>query len=447
MNPKLLPLAATNYATQLARDPGAFASKVSTRLRGQPLDRPPSPDHKPRDFRIPILPSPSGGTPETVLHVLTNSLPHSTGGYAIRSHEILKAQRNAGISPSAITRLGYPVNVGKFPQGAFELVDDLRYTRALPTVFPVTFPAQVREHAKWIAREARERGATILHTTTPWPNAAATSLAAKQLNIPWIYEVRGEPEATWAAHQPAESHPESTEYFRLSRSKEEEAMRAAAGVVALSETSAASLRSRGIPGPIVVAPNAVAPDWASKRIPAGLARKQLGLEPRRYVGAVSSIVEYEGFDDLILALHHLPQDVAVLLVGDGTHLPALRDLVEREGLSGRVVFTGRQPADAIAPYYSALDVFVAPRRDLLVTRTVTPMKTLQAHAFGIPIVVSDLPALREVTRGGARYAPPGEPKALAAAIHGALEGKAMLTPQLPSWADVARVYRDLYAGV
>lgn len=447
MNPKFLPLAATNFATQLVHDPGAFASKVSTRLRGQPLNRPPSPDHKARDFRVPVIPSPQGGRADAVLHVLTNSLPHSTGGYAIRSHEILKAQRSVGISASAITRLGYPVSVGRAPKGAFELIDDLRYTRALPSVFPLTFPAQVREHVKWIASEAREQGATILHTTTPWPNAAATSLAAKELGIPWIYEVRGEPEATWATYQPVESHPELTEYFRLSRSKEEEAMRAAAGVVALSETSAASLRARGIQGPIAVAPNAVAPDWASKRIPAGQARKQLELEPRRYVGAVSSIVEYEGFNDLILALHHLPQDVAVLLVGDGTHLPALRDLVEREGLSDRVVFTGRQPADAIEPYYSALDVFVAPRRDSLVTRTVTPMKTLQAHAYGIPIVASDLPALREVTRGRARYAPPGEPKALAAAIHAALQGQAPPTPELPSWADVARVYRDLYAGV
>lgn len=137
----------------------------------------------------------------------------------------------------------------------------------------------------------------------------------------------------------------------------------------------------------------------------------------------------------------------MLLVGDGTHLPVLRDLVEREGLSGRVTFTGRQPAYSIAPYYSALDVFVAPRRDSLVTRTVTPMKTLQAHAFGIPIVASDLPALREVTRGQAQYVPPGNPEALAAAISAALQEQAVTPPQLPSWADVARVYRDLYAGV
>lgn len=447
MNLAFLPLAATNFASQAVHNPAGFASKVNTRLRGRALDRSPSPDHKPRDFQIPIFPSPSGGLPDAVLHVLTNSLPHSTGGYAIRSHEILKAQLDEGVKASAITRLGYPVSVGKIPKGACELIDGIRYSRALPTVFPFTFPAQVREYSKWIAREAQERGATILHTTTPWPNAAATSLAARQLGIPWIYEVRGEPEATWAAYQPADSRPESTEYFRLSRWKEEEAMRSAAGVVALSETSAASLRARGIDGRIAVAPNAVASDWASKRIPAEQARHQLGLEPKHYVGAVSSVVEYEGFDDLILALHHLPQDVAVLLVGDGTHLPALKDLAEREKISGRVIFAGRQPAASIAAYYSALDVFVAPRRDSSVTRTVTPMKTLQAHAFGIPIVASDLPALREVTRGEARYVPPGEPKALASAISAALQGQDVPPPPLPSWAGVARANLDLYTGV
>lgn len=447
MNPTFLPLAATSYATQAVRNPGSFASKVSTRLRGLPLSGPPSPEHKPRDFRVSIFPSPAGGHPDTVLHVLTNSLPHSTGGYAIRSHEILKAQRDAGISLSAITRLGYPVNIGRFPEGDFEFIDGLRYSRALPTIYPMTFRAQVREHAKWIKREAEERGSTILHTTTPWPNAAATSLAARELGIPWIYEVRGEPEATWAAYQPDGTHPESTAYFRMSRSKEEEAMRAAAGVVALSETSAMALRTRGIGGPIAVAPNAVAPHWWLQRTSAEEARHHLGLEPRRFVGAVSSVVEYEGFDDLILALHHLPQDVVALLVGDGAYLPALRDLAGREGLSDRVVFTGRQPADSTAPYYSALDVFVVPRKESLVTRTVTPMKTLQAQAFGIPIVASDLPALREVTRGEAQYVRPGDPVALAAAINTALQNPAVQSPKLPSWSDAARAHIDLYAGV
>lgn len=446
MKARYLPLALSNYAAQVTRDPLAFASKVRTRLTGRPL-RHAGVDHSPAHFRTPIHKSPKGSFNGRVLHVLTNSLPHSTGGYAIRSHEILRAQRAAGLDVSAITRLGYPINVGKFPQGAFELIDGLRYTRSLPPIYPLTFGAQVQAHAQRIAREAEERGASVLHTTTPWPNAAATSLAARQLGLPWIYEVRGEPEATWAAAQPPGSHPEQDDYFLAARAKEEEAMRAAAAVVALSETSASSLRDRGISVPIAIAPNAVEASWASKRIPAHTAQEALGLPHARYVGAVSSIVEYEGFDTLIRAVPYLPGDVAVLLVGSGTALPALRTLAEARGVAHRVVFAGRQPNAMIAPWYSALDVFVVPRRDALVTRTVTPMKTLQAHAFGTPIVASDLPALREVTQGAAYYATPDSPEQLAGAIRVALKQPVGNAPQLPTWADVAAVYADVYANL
>ena len=52
--------------------------------------------------------------PGRVLHLLTNSLPHTASGYAQRSHSILVAQQQAGWEVLAVTRLGYPVQVGKF---------------------------------------------------------------------------------------------------------------------------------------------------------------------------------------------------------------------------------------------------------------------------------------------------------------------------------------------
>lgn len=442
------PLAASSFAAQIARDPAAFASKVSTRLTGRPLRLWGSAGEQlPGDFAVPIYKSDYGGFKGTVLHVLTNSLPHSTGGYAIRSHEILKAQAEIGLSPSAITRLGYPVSVGKMPAGAFELVDAIQYARVLPTFYPLRFAKQVRLYADCIAREAEERGASVLHTTTPWPNAAATSLAAAKLGIPWVYEVRGEPEATWAAYQPAESQPEQSAYFHAARAKEEEAMRAAAAVVVLSQTSKEAIQARGVHGRIVVVPNAIDAGSPAKRIDQEEARHVLKLPQRRYVGAVSSVVEYEGFDTLIRSLHRLPRDVAVLLVGDGTYLPALKRLAATERLADRVVFAGRQPTTQIAPWYCALDVFVSPRVDTPVTRTVTPMKTLQAHAFGIPVVASDLPALREVTRQKAFYFTPGDPAALAQAIRMALAAPRKAVPSLPTWADAACTYSELYASL
>ena len=51
-------------------------------------------------------------------------------------------------------------------------------------------------------------------------------------------------------------------------------------------------------------------------------------------------------------------------------------------------------------HHAALDVFVVPRRDLPVTRSVTPMKSIEASAVGRPVVASDLPALAELVEDG-----------------------------------------------
>jgi len=306
---------------------------------------------------------------------------------------------------------------------------------------------QIEAQAEFIYQEARKLDISVLHVTTPWTNAAAASLAAKKLKIPWVYEVRGEPEGTWAASQPADSYPEATDYYLKSRQKEEEAMRHAAAVVVLSEVSKRALQQRGIEGPIVIAPNAVDREWAASRMPKEDARALLGLPPRRYVGAISSLVDYEGFDDLIMALHYLPKDVSVLLVGGGKAAPSLKSLAVDQGLADRVIFAGHQPRSCLAQWYSALDVFAMPRKDYGVTRFVTPMKSLQAQAFGIPVVASDLPALREVTRGEAIYAKSDDPVHLAETICQVLEEPLFLVANLPSWDEVASTFLHLYESL
>ena len=67
-----------------------------------------------------------------------------------------------------------------------------------------------------------------------------------------------------------------------------------------------------------------------------------------------------------------------------------------------VHFTGRIPHGDVAQYYSQLDVFVIPRINERAARLVTPLKPYEAMALGIPLVVSDLPALQEITGAGAR---------------------------------------------
>lgn len=124
---------------------------------------------------------------------------------------------------------------------------------------------------------------------------------------------------------------------------------------------------------------------------------------------------------MIKSLSYLPEHVHALVVGDGSDKLRLERLTEELELASRVHFVGKKPLDSIGDWYKSLDVFVVPRRDSQLCRNVTPIKATQAQALGIPVVASDLPALREVTGGFAEYVAPENPKELAVKLNSVLE--------------------------
>lgn len=454
---RYLPLLASCVLYQTVVDPLDSANKICLRAVGKRLwsSRPMSPlaGRNPKDFELPISKGLVSEKPFNgrVLHILTNSFPHSRGGYAVRSHELLTAQNESGIISSAITRVGYPLSIGRFPSSRIEKVGEVEYARILPRLFPWKLEKQVQLQTEAIVDQALSIDAGILHTTTPWINAVATSRAAEYLRIPWVYEVRGEPEATWAANKSNESEARLSNFYVKTRNKETEAMRAASGVVVLSETSGSDVEKRGVRNPVVV-PNSISQAHLNEAIPSKQAQKALGLPEARYIGAVSSLVDYEGFDILIRSLEYLPEDIHVLLVGTGAAMSDLRSLASQLRIEDRVHFAGWQAPNLIGPWYSALEVFVMPRKKLRVAEIVTPVKGLRAQAQGIPIVCSDLPAMREVTGGEAFYAEPGNAISLAEATVQALalgrvpSDHAQRTTWNQGAADLARLYSRLSKG-
>src|SRR5690606_27611759 len=91
-----------------------------------------------------------------------------------------------------------------------------------------------------------------------------------------------------------------------------------------------------------------------------------------------------------------------LIVGDGARREFLEQRAEASGAGDAVLFTGRIPHDVVGAYYAQLDVFVIPRINERAARLVTPLKPYEAMAMQIPLVVSDLPALLEITGNGGR---------------------------------------------
>lgn len=352
-----------------------------------------------------------------VVHYLTNSLPYTNSGYTMRSQKVLQAQQDAGIATFAITRIGYPLVIGNVPSANQDEIDGITYRRALPKHFPISITRRDAKAVTELVKYCREVGAQAIHTTTDYSNAIVASEAAAQLKIPWVYEVRGELESTWASRRGHDAV--NSEFYKKARQAETNAMLAASHVVVLSEIYKKEAISRGVSSErITVIPNAIELGAIQQKPSTNSIRKkrhELGIsEENKVVAAITSIVEYEGLETLIKAIKLLPDKFIAVVVGDGIDRPRLEKLSEE--LGSRVRFVGKQPQNEIDIWYAIADVFVIPRLDLPVTRKVTPIKGLQAQAYGIPIVASDLPALREVTGNIETYVAPGDASALAEAI-------------------------------
>jgi glycosyltransferase involved in cell wall biosynthesis len=347
--------------------------------------------------------APTAGVSNRVLHLLTNSVPHTGSGYARRSHSILTAQKDAGWQIRAVTRLGYPVQVGAIAAKRFDVVDGVTYERILPGRMAFTMDQRLQQQTSELLAIARDFRPAIIHTTTHFVNGLVAREVARALDVPWVYEVRGQLADTWVSSR--DESARSSERYELFTAREADLMRSADLVVTLGESMKRNIAAVGVADEkILISPNAVGGAYLQSPLEHREARNALGLDPEcLYIGTVSSLVGYEGLDDLVAAFAllapRLPQ-LKLVLVGDGTAAPVLREQVKALGLSDRTIFTGRVRPEQARLYHLALDVFVVPRKDSAVTQAVTPLKPVEALASRRPVVASDLAALREIVHDG-----------------------------------------------
>ena len=147
-------------------------------------------------------------------------------------------------------------------------------------------------------------------------------------------------------------------------------------------------------------------------------RAELGLAPcTPLVGMVARIdFGQKRHDDFLAAARQIAAgvpDAHFLIVGDGKERErrALECLADRLGLTPRVHFLGHR-TDA-GRLIGALDAFV-----LATTNEGFPFVTLEAMALAVPVVATDLPALREQIAHGTSgwLVVPGQPGGLADAV-------------------------------
>lgn len=126
------------------------------------------------------------------------------------------------------------------------------------------------------------------------------------------------------------------------------------------------------------------------------ARARLGLDPdKRYLLSINRLMGWKRVDGVIEALRELPEDVELLVCGDGDMEAAWKALARERGLEARVHFLGNVPHAQIPFYIRAADVFVLNSLYEGLSHTL-----LEVQAIGTPIVASRICGNPEVVVEG-----------------------------------------------
>jgi len=118
----------------------------------------------------------------------------------------------------------------------------------------------------------------------------------------------------------------------------------------------------------------------------------IGVQPGRYILAVARFVPEKGLDLLIKAFKEIGGDFKLVVAGDADHEAVYsRNLKEEMAGDDRIVSTGYINGEALNQVYSHAGLFVLPS-----FHEGLPIALLEAMSYDLPVLVSDIPANREV---------------------------------------------------
>ena len=348
-----------------------------------------------------------------VCYVLHNSLPHSSGGYATRSHGVAGGLQAQGREVICITRPGFPVDIK--PELDWrevpleETIDGVRYLRVTgPGSKGITVPDYVSLSADELTRLFLELKPELVVAASNYRVGLMAMIAARRVGIPFIYEVRGWWELTRMSR---DTEFMGTSSFVAQSLLERAVANEADHVFTLTEPMREGLIEHGAAADrVTLLPNSCDPE---RFLP--IPRDQelaarLGIpEGVPVIGYVGTFVDYEGLEDLAEACGLLARrglDFRLLLVGNentsgNDRGPITSAIMEAAAAySDRLIMPGRVPHDEVERYYSLIDIAPFPRKPWPVCEMVSPMKPLEALAMEKAVVASDVRALAGMIQDG-----------------------------------------------
>lgn len=235
-------------------------------------------------------------------------------------------------------------------------------------------------------------------------------------------------------------------------------LRRASAVVALSENTRADVEALGIPPArvrVIYGGGKIVPEDQIRFDRLGEMTRTLGL-PDRFILFVGTINPRKNLPLLLRAFAALKRrgDLPHKLVVAGARGPASGEvdaLIEELGLASDVIVTGYVEVWQIPLLYKAADVFVLPSLYEGFT-----LVTLEAMAYGTPVVATDTSSIREGVGDAASLVMLGDVEGMASAIHAALTDEPLRRAMIArghrqagkfTWENCARETLRLYREV
>jgi glycosyltransferase involved in cell wall biosynthesis len=118
------------------------------------------------------------------------------------------------------------------------------------------------------------------------------------------------------------------------------------------------------------------------------------------VGYIGHIIQGRGYTTLIPVCNYLVEweiPFKILLVGRGPFKERIEELISENGLEEYFVLTGEVEHDRIPSFLQQIDVGLVLFKPVRYNNIIaTPNKLFEYMAWGIPLVVSDLPEMRKI---------------------------------------------------
>lgn len=329
---------------------------------------------------------------------LTDNFPPEVNAPASRTFDHCKEWVRAGTQVTVITC------APNFPKGRvfdgyknriwqIEMIDGIRVIRVWSYITANEgFVKRILDYQSFmlsavVASVFVRRVDVVIGTSPQFFTACAAWAVSKLKRIPWVFELRD----MWPESIKAVGAMQDSVAIRCLEKLELFLYRSADRIVSVTHAFKSKLVGRGINGhKIDVVTNGVNSSRFSPKPKDSELEHQLGLQGKFVAGYIGTHGMAHALETLLEAAAQLQlspdgQDIRFLFLGDGARKANLEQQAKDMGLHN-VVFLESVPKEAVARYWSLLDVSVTHLRNTELFTTVIPSKIFECMGMGIPIL-------------------------------------------------------------